>query len=409
VAAGDVKIMIDDGNEANLGTEPAVAGDNTRRLKVILTQAETNGDVINIVFHDAAGSEWCDLAITIHTSAQTFDETDTVADSILTDTTGLNGMTPPTAVQIQTEMEADGASLLDTIRDELANGTDGLSALKTLIDAIQTDLGDFSGRTNDQSLLDVLGVPDVANKDLYTCLITDRLDNGTYGLSAIETLVDSLETYCDILDNGTNGLANIKTLIDAIQTDLGDFSGRTNNQSLLAVLGVPDVSGKDLHTLLVTDRLDHATYGLSAIETLVDDIESRLTATRAGYLDELGSTNLPADVDTLKTYCDILDHATNGLANIKSLIDTINGVVDTILVDTKSLNDDAISELSQAVPTATPTVRTALMLLYMLARNKLTTTSSELGVYNDAGTKISKKTLSDDGTTYTETKMVSGA
>lgn len=33
--------------------------------------------------------------------------------------------------------------------------------------------------------------------------------------------------------------------------------------------------------------LKHATYGLSAIETLVDDLETRLTAARAGYLDNL--------------------------------------------------------------------------------------------------------------------------
>ena len=33
--------------------------------------------------------------------------------------------------------------------------------------------------------------------------------------------------------------------------------------------------------------LKSGTYGLSAIETLVDDLESRLTATRAGYLDNL--------------------------------------------------------------------------------------------------------------------------
>ena len=43
----------------------------------------------------------------------------------------------PTAAEIQAEMEENGASLLDTIRDELANGADGLSALKTLIDAVQ--------------------------------------------------------------------------------------------------------------------------------------------------------------------------------------------------------------------------------------------------------------------------------
>jgi hypothetical protein len=47
------------------------------------------------------------------------------------------------------------------------------------------------------------------------------------------------------------------------------------------------------------DYLANATYGLSAIETLVDEIETRLTAQRATNLDELGAVNIPADIDTL--------------------------------------------------------------------------------------------------------------
>ena len=48
----------------------------------------------------------------------------------------VNGLV--TAADIQAELEENGASLLDTIRDELANATDGLGALKTLIDAVPT-------------------------------------------------------------------------------------------------------------------------------------------------------------------------------------------------------------------------------------------------------------------------------
>src|SRR3990167_822260 len=74
--------------------------------------------------------------------------------------------------------------------------------------------------------------------------------------------------------------------------------------------------------------------------------------------------------------------------------------------------DTAIAELSQAIPTATPTVRTALMLLYMALRNRLdidTTGASDFKeIYNDAGTVIAKKTLTDDGATYSEAEMVAG-
>lgn len=45
--------------------------------------------------------------------------------------------------------------------------------------------------------------------------------------------------------------------------------------------------------------LSNTTYGLSMIHSLVDDLENRLTAQRASYLDELGALNIPADIDSL--------------------------------------------------------------------------------------------------------------
>ena len=85
LAAGDVQIVIDDGAPANLGTLPVVDGDFTKRVKVTLSQAETNGDNITIIFSDAAGAEWCDLTINIPTSAQTLDEIGTIMNDIGTD------------------------------------------------------------------------------------------------------------------------------------------------------------------------------------------------------------------------------------------------------------------------------------------------------------------------------------
>jgi len=55
LAAGDVKISIDDAAPANLGTLPAVDADFTKRIKVTLSQAETNGDNLTLIFSDAAG------------------------------------------------------------------------------------------------------------------------------------------------------------------------------------------------------------------------------------------------------------------------------------------------------------------------------------------------------------------
>ena len=62
--------------------------------------------------------------------------------------------------------------------------------------------------------------------------------------------------------------------------------------------------------------------------------------------------------------------------------------------------DTSITELTVQAPTATPTVRTALMLLYMALRNKTvvqTSGTDALEIYNDAGTLITKKLITDDG------------
>jgi hypothetical protein len=74
LAAGDVKVAIDDGAPNNLATLPVVDTDFTKRVKVALSAAEMNGDRISIVFADAAGAEWCDLIIDIATSVRQVDD-----------------------------------------------------------------------------------------------------------------------------------------------------------------------------------------------------------------------------------------------------------------------------------------------------------------------------------------------
>ena len=75
----------------------------------------------------------------------------------------------------------------------------------------------------------------------------------------------------------------------------------------------------------------------------------------------------------------------------------INAEVDAAL-------DTAISELGVAAPSATPSVRTALMLLYMALRNSRTTTATVDSIRNDAGSAITTAALSDDATTFTKAK-----
>jgi hypothetical protein len=75
---------------------------------------------------------------------------------------------------------------------------------------------------------------------------------------------------------------------------------------------------------------NNGTYGLSALETLVDDLEGRLTALRAGYLDNLsgGAAALEATAQSILT-----DTGTT----IPGTITTMQGDVTDILADTNEL------------------------------------------------------------------------
>lgn len=105
--------------------------------------------------------------------------------------------------------------------------------------------------------------------------------------------------------------------------------------------------------------LKDATYGLSAIETLVDDLESRLTSTRAGYLDNLsaGAVALQSSVDDLEgrltsARAGYLDNLSAGAVALQSSVDDLEGRLGTPsdlgsgasiaanLVDIESQTDD---------------------------------------------------------------------
>lgn len=72
-AAGDVKVSIDNGTSNNITTLPVI-GTNTMLAKVNLSAAEMTGANISVVFHDAAGAEWCDFMLNIQTSARQIDD-----------------------------------------------------------------------------------------------------------------------------------------------------------------------------------------------------------------------------------------------------------------------------------------------------------------------------------------------
>jgi len=88
-----------------------------------------------------------------------------------------------------------------------------------------------------------------------------------------------------------------------------------------------------------------------------------------------------------------------------------NATPTEVLTQVNAALDTAIAEIAQGVPSATPSLRNAAMLLYMSLRNRIavdTTGTDVLEIRNDADVVIAKKLVTDDGTTYSEAKMVTG-
>lgn len=86
---------------------------------------------------------------------------------------------------------------------------------------------------------------------------------------------------------------------------------------------------------------------LLTIDNLVDDLESRVSAVRAGYLDELAAANIPSDIDTLlsritaavalASVCTEARLSELDAANLPTDVATVDTVVDAIKAKTDNL------------------------------------------------------------------------
>lgn len=170
-----------------------------------------------------------------------------------------------------------------------------------------------------------------------------------------------------------------------------------------ATTGVPDVNVQEwLDTTVATPN----TAGVPLIDMIRIVGGLVPTPTTTGILD----VNVERWLDTLVTLSagapDVNIQSTDDIA----LSTTQKADVNFEVVDVMSV--DTIAELTQGVPDATPTHRDALMLIYMALRNRLDVDTSgspdHKEIYNDANVVITKKVLTDDGSTYREDKMITG-
>ena len=208
-----------------------------------------------------------------------------------------------------------------------------------------------------------------------------------------------------ISDAGGQDIDAAITSIAAIEADTNELQG---DDTPAAIAALPTAAENRA-------EMDSNSTQLAAIVADTGELQTDLA--NGGRLDLLIDLIL-ADTGELQT-----DWANGGRLDL---------ILDAILVDTdttipgliSALNNlsaanvnaevvdvmrtDTLTELSQAIPSATPTFATAQMLMYMALRNKLDVTSSIMEIHNNAGTIIATKALTEDGTTFSEAEMIAG-
>jgi len=239
---------------------------------------------------------------------------------------------------------------------------------------------------------------------------------------------DKLQVHTDEITNGLITAATIAT--DAIDNDAIAASAVTELQSGLATasaLATVNAYVDELETRLTATRagyLDNLSGGavatasaLATVNAYVDELESRLTAARAGYLDNLsgGAVALASTLAAVLAYVDELEARLT--ATRAGYLDNLSGGAVATAASIAALNDlsaadvnaevvDALSADTYAepgsVPAATSSLASKIGWLFMMARNKRVTSATQDKVRNDADSAdIGTAGLSDDGTAFT--------
>lgn len=250
--------------------------------------------------------------------------------------TGFNTTTPdaagtaPTAVEIQAEMEANGASLLDTIRDELANGTDGLSALKALIDAVQTEVDkigvvpalDGAGQTIGAAIAKLADDNAGADFDAGTDSLQELRDRGdaawTTGAGGSAPTVEEIRAE---IDSNSTEIAAIKGhtgqigTAGASLTDLGGMSttmkGQVNAEcdTALSDMGFSaprkNVALADLSVLMVESG-DHVTPKTGLTLTVTRSLDGGAFGAGTGTAAEIANGMYQYDASQADMNADVI-------------------------------------------------------------------------------------------------------
>jgi hypothetical protein len=260
------------------------------------------------------------------------------------------------------------------------------------LDATDTDtLGQLKLAVHESGALPVWADFTVVPANVWDSLFgADRLQVDAVEISGDSAAADNAESFFDGTGYaGTNNVIPTVTTATNVTTVNGLAANVITSTAIAndAITAAKIATGAIDADAIADNAIDAGAIAADAITAAkIADGAIDAATFAAGAITATVAPNLDAAVSSRST-------VTTAQVNTE--------VVDVIRVDT-------ISELAQAAPAATPTVATALMLLYMALRNEFTQTATLATISNDAGTVICKSTTADDATTFTRGEWVAG-
>ncbi len=252
MASGDWKISIDGGAFANLGTLPVVTPVAGKAVKIVLSQAETNGDNLMIIGSDAAGAEWADFYINIQTTARHFDDLAfpaTSGRSMVVDAAGLVDANMvkagPTGAGSAITARDIGASVL------LSTGT-GAGQLDFTSGVTKANVTQWNG-TN-VSAPATAGIPEVNVKNINNVATTPVTT-----VKAVQGL-----TTADVIASVTGAVGSVTGAVGSVTGNVGGNVGGSVAGNVTGSVGSVAAGGITA-TSIATDAIDADALAADAI------------------------------------------------------------------------------------------------------------------------------------------------
>ncbi|HLP41563.1 MAG TPA: hypothetical protein VK465_08665 [Fibrobacteria bacterium] len=281
-----------------------------------------------------------------------------------------------------TEIRASGSGsgTYDPTTDSLEAIRDAGASAAAIADAVwdEATSGHSTAGTTGKALIDAgsagdpwaTALPGAYGAGTAGKILGDNL-NATVSSRATQTSVDDVPTVAEM---------NARTLVAADYATAA--SQTTMDGKLNAIDDYIDTEIAALTTNLATvdavvdsilALLQDGTVGLAAIESLVDELETRLTAVRAGYMDNLSAGAVALDSTVAKE----ATLASTGRGDPSALAGALGGSL-------------------------TPLAKVDWIFAKLMRAKSFDKTTGVVLVKNSAGTDIAKSTAADDGTTTSE-------